>query len=271
MYEQEEKMIVDIYTRQSGAETEASPELQEAACRAYAEAQGWEVDEVVYEPETSSQLGADDRGLGDLVRKCERGDSDGILCRHIDRFGRNVGEGARAYKRIQESGARLVAVPGGLDSSRAGAKPQFTMLMLFAEQTYDRNRAYYISGKERKVAQGVWCATTPFGYDRDDDGRLVKNDDADTVRLIFKLRAEGQRYSEIAAREDVSITRSGVRKVVMNRAYLGEQRIPDDKTRGEGKVATSSPGHPPLVTEAEWQAANAVKTGRAPVHTGLKD
>jgi len=275
-------MIVDVYVRQSGEETEVSSELQESACRAHAEAQGWEVEEVVEESATSSQLAADERGLGYLVRRCETGESQGILCRHLDRFGRNVGEGSLAYKRITDADARLVAVADGLDSSRDGSKLQFTMMMAFAEQVYDRNRSWYLAGKERKARAGHYCAIAPFGYDRVDDsgqvvptnakrgqGRLTPNADADTVCLIFKLRAEGLRFSEIAAREDIPLTRSGVRKVVMNRAYVGEQRIPDPKNPGEPLVIENC--HQPLITEQEWEGANAVKTGRPPVHTGLSE
>lgn len=276
------RVIVDIYTRQSGEETEASPEIQEAACRACADAHGWEVDEVVMEAETSSQLSADERGLGDLLRKCESGESDGILCRELNRFGRNVIEGATAYKRIHDSGARLVAVADGLDSSRDGAKFQFVMLMAMGEQQYDRNRANYMDGKERKAKAGHYCAPAPFGYDRVDDsgqvvpkgqatgqGRLVPNSEADTVRLTFKLRQQGLRFSEIAARDDVPLSRSGVRKVIMNRAYVGEQRIPNRDKPGDPTVLESC--HQPLVTVDEWEAANAVKTGRPPVRNGLAE
>ncbi len=119
-----------------------------------------------------------------------------------------------------------------------------------------------------------------MGYDRVDDsgnvvpkgkgageGRLVPNADAQTVRRIFKLRAEGLRFSEIAERENLN--RSSVRKHVMNRAYLGEQRIPDPKNPGEPLVIQDC--HAALVTEAEWEAANAVKTGRPPTHNGLSN
>jgi hypothetical protein len=85
------------------------------------------------------------------------------------------------------------------------------------------------------------------------------------VREIFRLRAEGIGFSDIARHVTV-LTRSGIRRVVMNRAYVGEQRIPDLAKKGDPEVIPNS--HRPLVTEQEWEAANAVK-GRAPTHTGL--
>lgn len=255
----------DIYVRQSGDESDASPEMQETACREYAAAQGWDVGEIVIEANTSSILPADERGLGFLIQRCEAGESSGIICRHLDRFGRSVGEGSLAYKRISDAGARLVAVADGLDSSRDGSKLQFTLMLAFAEQVYDRNRSWFLAGKERAVARGVYGAPAPFGYDRNEDGCLVPNAEAEAVRIIFRLRAEGVGFSEIARQID-GLTRSGVRRVVMNRAYVGEQRIPDPNRKGEPKTIRGS--HRPLVTEQEWEAANAMK-GRAPTHTGL--
>jgi DNA invertase Pin-like site-specific DNA recombinase len=263
--------VFDIYVRVSqvgGREGDsfASPELQEMTCREYAAAQGWDVGEVVTELDVSGATPVEDRGLGFLVRRCEAGESEGIICRHLDRFGRSVAEGALAYKRLVDYGGRLVAVADGLDSARDGSKLQFTMMLAFAEQTYDRNRSAYIAGKERAVARGVYAAVAPFGYDRDEDGRLVPNEDAETVRELFRRRAEGVGFSELA--RDLPITRSGARRMILNRAYVGEQRIPNPTRKGEPKVIRDS--HPPLVTEAEWQAANAIR-GRAPQHTGVAE
>jgi DNA invertase Pin-like site-specific DNA recombinase len=99
----------------------------------------------VVELDVSGATPVDERGLGYLLNRCEAGASDGVICRHLDRFGRNVVEGALAYKRLVRCGARLVAVADGLDSSRDGSKLQFQMMLAFAEQVYDRNRASYIA------------------------------------------------------------------------------------------------------------------------------
>jgi DNA invertase Pin-like site-specific DNA recombinase len=270
--------IFDIYIRVSevGAregESFGSPDEQEAACRAYADSRGWEVDEAITELDVSGATPVDGRELGRLVRKCEAGESAGILTRHIDRFGRNLVEGMLAYKRLRDCGARLVAVADGLDSADPGAKTMLGFRLVMAEEVYDRNRAARIHGKERAAERGVYGAAVPVGYDRDEDGRLQPNADADVVREIFRRRAAGEGFSGIAAglppvtvtltrvrrRERKALTRSGARRIVMNRAYVGEQRIP-------GRVIAAS--HQPLVTEREWEAANAVR-GRAPVRRGL--
>ena len=67
-----------------------------------------------------------------------------------------------------------------------------------------------------------------------------------------------------------NLSRSGIRKIVMNRAYLGEQRVPDpDKPKGSDLIVLRD-NQEPLVTEPEYQAANAVQ-GQAPKHNGLAE
>lgn len=230
----------------------------------------------------SGALAADDRKLGHLIGRCEQGELAGIIVRDEKRFARDVVAGAAALARLTDCGARLVATWTGFDSKNLTPEGQmvFNMLMAVGQAERERNRLRRIVGKENAASRGVWCSSVPVGYDRDDDGRLVPSDDAAVVREIFRRRARGEGFSEIAAslpevtvtvtrmrmRERKRLTRSGVRRVVLNRAYLGEQRIPVKERRGEPKVLRDN--HPSLVTETEWEAANAVK-GRAPVRRGL--
>jgi DNA invertase Pin-like site-specific DNA recombinase len=269
----EEPMSFDIYCRVSevggrGGESFASPEEQEAAARAWAAQAGEEVDEVVEELDVSGSLAADARELGRLIRRVEAGESEGVIVRYVDRFGRDMVENALAHDRIVAGGGRLIATASGYDSAHLNADTRmiFHIQSAIAQAQRERNRESRMAGKERAVARGVYAAPAPFGYDRDDDGRLQPNRDADSVREIFRLRAEGVGFSDIARGIDGVLTRSGVRRVVMNRAYVGEQRIPNPAKKGEPRVIPKS--HQPLVTETEWEAANAVK-GRAPTHNGL--
>jgi DNA invertase Pin-like site-specific DNA recombinase len=266
-------VIVDIYTRVSDEGSRegpsfGSPEEQEAAARAWCGRENVEVGEVVYEGNVSGGLAAEERQLGRLIERVEDGESGGIVVRYEDRFARDVVKGGQALKRIVDAGGRLVATATGFDSANLNSQSQmmFNIMMAIGQAQRERSRESYMRGKERAVARGVYAAVAPFGYDKDAAGRLVPNADADGVRTIFRLRAEGVGFSEIAARVGKVTSRSGVRRIVMNRAYLGEQRIPNPEKRGDPKVIPNS--HKPLVTEAEWQAANAVRNP-APVRRGL--
>ena len=251
-----------------------SPEEQEAAARAWAERAH---EDVYFDPEecvdldVSGGLAAEDRRLGRLIERCEAGEFAGIIVRFEDRFARDVIAGGTALRRLHDCGTRLIATASGFDSENITPDKMmlFNVMMSVGQAQRERNRDARMSGKERFVARGGWAGVPPFGYDKDDDGRLVPNGDADTVHEIFRLRAEGVGFTEIARRIGV-VSRSGVRKIVMNRSYRGEQRLPSRHGPGEPQPAKTYPGHPDLVSEPEWQAANAVK-GAAPKHTGLAE
>ncbi len=273
-----------IYCRTSeeGSDGPSSdPEEQEAAARAWADRAGVEVAEVVTEV-ASGALAADDRELGRLIGRCESGDLAGIVVRDEKRFARDVVAGGVALARLEACGARLVSTWTGFDTANLTPEGRmvFNMLTAVGQAERERNLLRRTLGKKKAAERGVYAATPPVGYDRDEEGRLRPNGDADTVRRIFKERAAGAGFSEIArglpevtvthtrerGRALTRLTRSGVRRVVMNRAYLGEQRIPALGRKGDPQVIEGS--HRPLVTEAEWEAANAVK-GVAPIRRGL--
>jgi DNA invertase Pin-like site-specific DNA recombinase len=262
----------DVYTRVSdeggrGGAAFGSPEEQEAAARAWIERVGGEVGDVVYEGNVSGATAAENRRLGELIGRIERGESSGIVVLYEDRFARDVIEGGRALQRIVDAGGRLIATATGFDSANLNPQSEmiFNVMMAIGQAQRKRNRDNYLNGKERAAARGVYCARAPFGYDRDEDGRLVPNGDAETVRQIYRWRSEGVGYAEITRRAGMA-TRGGPRNVICSRVYRGEQRIPDRTRKGEPKVIRDA--HTPIVSEEEWQAANAVK-GRTPIRRGL--
>jgi DNA invertase Pin-like site-specific DNA recombinase len=229
----------------------------------------------------SGGLAADDRKLGRLIERCESGELGGIIVRYEDRFARDVVAGGVALARLVECGARLIATATGFDSEHLTPDKEmvFNIMMSVGQAQRKRNLEARMRGKARAAARGVHCAPRPpFGYDRVHDAgidgkKLVPNEHADVLREIFRLRADGLGFKQIADRvsatkktdRDVTITHSGVRKVIRNRSYLGEQRVPDPDRKGELKVFRDV--HPPLITENQWEAANAVE-GKAPTHNG---
>jgi DNA invertase Pin-like site-specific DNA recombinase len=261
-----------IYTRASEEGEDglsSSPEDQEAAARAWADRNDVEVVDVVHET-ASGGSDASDRALGKLIDRCEAGELNGIIVRDEKRFARDTIVGGVALARLVECDGRLVATWSGFDSKNLTPEMEmnFNILMSIGQAERKRNLLRRMRGKEKFVAQGGWAGVAPFGYDKDENGRLVPTDDAEIVRELFRRRADGIGFSELARRFP-RVSRSGVRKIIMNRSYLGEQRIPDPKRKGQPQVAANYPGHEPLVTAPEWEAANAIEGRRAPVHTGL--
>src|SRR4051812_11493611 len=96
--------IFAIYTRASiegpNGQLSSNPEEQEASALAWAAVAGVEVEPERTEEVASGGLGADDRKLGLLIDRIERGELGGIVVSREDRFARDVIAGATALRRI---------------------------------------------------------------------------------------------------------------------------------------------------------------------------
>jgi DNA invertase Pin-like site-specific DNA recombinase len=269
-------MAFDIYTRVSklGDRSEdnlRSPELQEAACRDWAGRAGVEIGEVAGDKNVSGSTAAEDRKLGRLIEKIERGDSEGIITSYLDRFARDVMASWVALKRITEAGGRLVCVGDGFDSAAPGSKESMGYRMVAAEAYLDRTRANFLAAQNGAADRGIYLAAKPpFGYRRKDEvepeydsrGRLIRDarlvvdeEEAALVRELFGRRAAGANFGELLRfleEQGVRMSKTGVHGVLANRAYLGEMEVQSGR---KGATRTVRGTWTTLVTESEWQAA----------------
>ena len=239
-------------------------EAYEAQCRAWAASNGVAVDEVVEDTDVSGAAAVAERGLERLIQRVESGESDGILTPYLDRFGRDLIEGAVAYKRIAEAGGRLVAVSNGLDSANPGSEMSFHMLLVVAQGELSRHKANWNVANERMIEKGLWPAPRiPFGYRKSEETRklVVEKAEAAVVRELFRRRAKGENYMRLmrwmrsrCEREGMrgaKVTRTGVRSILANEVYLGVTKYP--RSRKDHPLVKVT--HRPIVTEKRWEAA----------------
>src|SRR6266540_1108297 len=222
-------MTFDVYTRVSklGERSEdnlRSPELQEAACRDWAARAGLEIGEVASDKNVSGSTAAEERKLGRLIEKIERGESEGIITSYLDRFARDVMASWLALKRITEAGGRLVCVGDGFDSAAPGSKESMGYRMVAAEAYLDRTRANFLAAQNGAANRGVYLAAR-----------------ANFGELLRFLEERG-----------VRMAKAGIRALLANRAYLGEMEV---QTARKGATRTVRGTWTTLVTEGEWKAA----------------
>jgi site-specific DNA recombinase len=268
-------MAFAIYVRVSEVgeregESFGSPEEQETKARAWAERNEVEVEDPTIELDVSGATAVADRKLGSLIERCESGEIGGIIVRYEDRFARDMIEGCLALKRMRDCGARLVASESGFDSEHLSPdkKTWFQIQMAFAENLREKNRLARIRGSQRAAERGLYLAKVPpIGYrwvDRQTGGRHkatgggIGRLEVDPVmgkkvKEAFRLRAAGTSFEELGKFLGLA-GKSSARAVIRNRAYLGEARVVTER-KGESTVVKNA--HKPIVTAAEWEAANA--------------
>jgi DNA invertase Pin-like site-specific DNA recombinase len=250
------------YTRVSrGGKRDATSERfitekeQRRQVKAYAEAHGHEV--VAWFADKDESGGKASRPEFDLaLAMVERGDADGLIVAKLDRFMRSLSHGVATIERIEKQwGRKFVSVTESSDTSTASGRLILNVLMSFAEFERERQQEAWEIAKRSAIGRGVYIsATPPFGYDRDENGRLHPNADAKAVRRVFKERARGASWNKCADVLDRlapkasggNWTRQTVERVITNRAYLGEAK--------QGEVVNPD-AHQALVDEATWLLA----------------
>jgi site-specific DNA recombinase len=257
---------VDGYVRVSrvggrAGESYGSPEEQERAIRAWARERGARVDELVVEEDVSGGKRAEERELGRLIERVERGESDGIVCYRLSRFGRSLTDILANVERLKAAGGRLVCTADGIDSSSAGGKLLIGVLGTLAEIERDTRAEYWKTSVRRAIERGQFIGgRAPIGY-RLEEGRLVVDpDEARVIRKAFGLRARGESWERVArwmAGQGHPMSTAGVQSMVASRTYRG------DVFRGKYRKADA---HPAIVPENEWQAAQW--SGERPVPSG---
>mgnify|MGYP001594841446 FL=1 len=80
-----------------------------------------------------------------------------------------------------------------------------------------------------KSKQGKLMARPPFGYDVV-EGKLVANEDAENVRLIFQEFSEGKSMNQIAQTYSISV--NGIKKILKNFSYLGKTKFAGNIVQG---------------------------------------
>lgn len=251
-------------SRVSGREGESfiSPRVQRERIEMFAKLHGHHV--VAWHEDLDEPGSRVERpGFQAALARVEAGATGGIAVAKLDRFARSVADAATAIRRIDQAGGQLVSVEDNFDSSTPMGRFAMQMVLALGELELARIRESWATAQAYAVDRGVHIASrAPTGYRRGSDGRLepVKRD-ADAVREVFRRRASGASWRELAdllSRRRVvgpygneHWTVAAISKLVANPVYTGEAR--------SGKHHKAN-AHPAIVTTAEWQAAQGARS-----------
>lgn len=216
------------YLRQSRAkERTISIEEQRRDIRGWAEAASVELAPEIIEHNVSGSKPWRERGLGDVVDACQRGEAAGIVVAWQDRLSRENGRAtAEVWEALEQAGARLVCAAEGLDTATGDHEMLFSIKAAIAREQWKRYRANFSRAKLNAAERGITSSKAPIGYHkRKGQPFEIDKRQAPKVFEAFELRAAGQPFSAIARRFGWSD--STCRQILANEAYLGILRQGD--------------------------------------------
>lgn len=175
-----------------------SIDAQLRAMNQFCKQQHWQV-VATYTDEARSATTDNRPQFQQMIADSGKGIFDIVLVHKLDRFSRDRYDSAIYKKRLKKNNVQLCSVLERIDDS-----PESIMM----ESVLEGMAEYYSRNLGREVMKGMketalQCMHTggcpPLGYDVGEDRRLVINQhEAEAVRIIFEMFAEGYGYSAIA-------------------------------------------------------------------------
>lgn len=175
-----------------------SIDAQLRAMNQFCKQQHWQV-VATYTDEARSATTDNRPQFQQMIADSGKGIFDIVLVHKLDRFSRDRYDSAIYKKRLKKNNVQLCSVLERIDDS-----PESIMM----ESVLEGMAEYYSRNLGREVMKGMketalQCKHTggcpPLGYDVGEDRRLVINQhEAEAVKAIFEMFAEGYGYSAIA-------------------------------------------------------------------------
>ncbi|MEP1206466.1 MAG: recombinase family protein [Rhizobiaceae bacterium] len=259
-----------MYTRKSheeGLDQEFnSLDAQYEACSAYIASQaglGWVLRDKHYDDGGVSGGHIDRPGLQQLISDIKAGLIDIIVVYKVDRLTRSLTDFAKLVDIFDRSDVSFVSVTQAFNTTTSMGRLTLNVLLSFAqferEVTAERIRDKISASKKK----GMWMGgRVPLGYRSEDKKLLIQDDEAQTIKGLFKLYVEHRNVRLVKQRADLmgyktrrKIDRSGTAKggqplsrghiyaILSNPVYRGKIQQKDQIHPGE---------HEAIIEEDVW-------------------
>jgi DNA invertase Pin-like site-specific DNA recombinase len=257
-------------SRVGGREHLTSPQEQEREARAWAEANGLKVGEVLIDLDKSG--GTLDRpGLQAALERVRAGRSGGIIVAYLSRLSRDTVQGLQVLEQITAAGGAVYA-PNLPDYTTPDGKMLTTVQLAIDTGYRERKAAELETAKENAVRNGIAVnSRAAVGLRKRKDRRLEHDPrTAPIVRELFERRARGdgptalgrflEQHRVKTSQGSRTWSKPAVMDVIRNPVYKGVLRYGrDDRYLNADGVIGG-----PIVDAATWEAAQHPTAKLAP-------
>lgn len=195
-------MDVVLYLRYSSSnQSEQSIEGQERVCRAFCDREGYEVVGTYIDRATSAYHNSERRTeFQRMIADSSKSTFQGIVVYKLDRFARNRYDSAIYKSRLSKNGVRLISATENITDNPEGVLLE-SVLEGMAEFYSKELSQKTLRGMEESARKAHSCGGgRPLGLRTAPDMSLeIDPSEAEAVRLVFQMYADGKKTKEIAA------------------------------------------------------------------------
>ena len=223
-----------------------------------------------------------------MVQECMDGNIDLIITKSVTRFARNTVESIQTIRKLKEIGVGIIFEKENINTLTEKSELMITILSSIAQgesEDFSSNNKWSVV---RRFQEGTFIVSDPaYGYENDEDGNLIiKQDEAEVVRMIFDYYLNGFGTYQIARKlneQGIPTVRyakewqdSVIKEMLVNPMYAGdllqqktytENIFPFTRKRNKGEVEMYliEDNHEAIITREEAQAVKDIMKYRAEI------
>jgi len=170
-----------------------------------------------------------------MIEDCMAGKIDMIITKSVSRFARNTVDSLQNIRKLKEKNIAVFFEKEGVNTLESIGELLITILSSQAQEESRNISENTRWGIVRQFEKGIFHVNHKkfMGYTVDENGQLIiVPEEAEIVRMIFRLFMEGQSYSQICRKlEDSGVktvtgntkwTRCVIQKMLSNEKYMGD-------------------------------------------------
>ena len=209
-----------------------------------------------------------------MINEALEGKIDRILCKSVSRFSRNVAECKKYTDMLKLKNVIVEFEKEHISTADTTSAFLFSLMSAIAENESRSISENIRWGYSERFKRGKYNLGNNriLGYDTV-NGKLVPNEDADTIRFIYTMFLQGNTVEEIIRKlNDMGVTtrfgnplsRNGIIYILRNEAYKGDKQLqkkapknfitkkPDPTIPFESKYLEND--HEAIVSRSVWEA-----------------
>lgn len=255
-------MTVGIYIRvstQEQAQEGYSIHAQKERLTAYCMAQGW-TDFKYYVDEGVSAKDTNRPQLNTLMEHVEGGQIDMILVYRLDRFTRSVRDLYNLLETLEKYNCAFKSATEIYDTSTAMGRMFIGLVALLAQWENENLSERIKMALDKKVSDGERVGNIPFGFDLDENEKLVANEDSILLKDMVAKAKSGWSATKLAehlntVNQDREWRANTVLRLLTNPALYGA-------TRWNEKVIENT--HTGIISKEEFKRLQRILESRTP-------
>ena len=251
-------LYIRVSTSKQDQEGHSIP-MQKSRLVAFCKARGWVVAGVYVDPGFSGAT-LDRPGMNALISAVEAKKGDVVLVYKLDRLSRSQRDILEVLEDILEpNGVDFVSMQESFDTSTVYGKAMLGILSVFGAMERGVITERTMMGRAGRAEKGLFHGggTDPIGYDYIDGELVVNEEEADQVRAVYNMYADGISVTEISRRMEGYTTKHGDWSYTSTIGNVLDNPLYSGKVRFDGVVAEGQ--QTPIIDQALDKKVKALR------------